>query len=255
MLDTLGTANERSTSRTEQARDLASGPSVTIASPTTSDGKDREVTAIEALDLWSRATRRSLCAEVFLTGKRSLHLYSGPPDQVLTGLCRRFGLDWRRAGGTTVVWSKAWAFDRKADVSEEQFVRLRAGRAPGARPSLPMLLAAWRMGPARRLTAARGLGVADPENVMSRPVIIAMASLPPYIGAGACRSGRSVLEMPDGAVLDVVRQLAGRAPRGALTVRARDFASPGYPAGCEVEITDETGRVRIGARLPGVPLK
>lgn len=89
---------------------------------------DREDPTLLAtyLRLLAQEAHLSLCAEIFL--KETPYLLSvtrGKPEFLLSEICRYSGCDWRKVGEDYIVWSKTWAQDRAADVSDTLLERWR----------------------------------------------------------------------------------------------------------------------------------
>jgi hypothetical protein len=83
------------------------------------------------LSTLSKTAKISLYCEAFLKGDRNglkpagLILTRGTLPQLLNGICRQWGYNICKDGDDYILWSRTWAFDKQADISDRQLTALK----------------------------------------------------------------------------------------------------------------------------------
>jgi hypothetical protein len=245
-LDTLGLGQPSAeTLQAEAKRDAASGPKIDLfrdAGP----GAGTAVTSLAtALRLWSRASGRTVVAEVFLKPRASLTCTRGAPDQVLTAICRTFACDWRRIGDVTVVWSRTWAQDREADVGAGQLAALSRDLAGGGKPAVRALAEIGRLPGPKFETAARCLEQAQLQGGRVAGVCRLLGALSAPGLDRALNGDEANLALTDERAR-VVASLLGHPPAPPVRVSVRLDANG---ASGVVTLKDSSGRGGAEVRL------
>jgi len=261
VFDTLGIGPPDASVREEELRrDRTSGARVTLRDQSGPDAAISETDLAGALTAWAVSTRRTVVAEVFVRERMPLPITSGTPDEVLTAICRTFWCDWRKIGDAYVVWSKTWALDVHADVSESSIAGWHADLDAGGERGLRAMVAMGRLSDPQLATAIRATGATRLMTSSALKVYRLLAALPDgALHSALKRSAR--LWRPSPTVMGRATEVLGEPAREPIALSLRpepdgsayllELTSGGRAAQVTVRIPVRSGMPRRGRSTSG----
>lgn len=200
-------------------------------------GQKPVMTLVVALDLLSRKADIHTYAETFLKKPQVLRFTQGKPEYLLSRLCRDYGCEWRKVGGDYVVWSKSWAQDREADVTQILIDQWSATRNKQGEFGLPTLLEMVKLTDTQITTLNCIFDLSRSLAPLNHDVLRLIASLPPQDRAAAYGVKGTILRTPSAYQMSMLRKIFGQSELDMpilLTIQEKE-------SGAEIRISDQSG--------------
>lgn len=147
----------------DPAANAEAGPAIDLLSEVKGKpGQKPLVSLPAALNLLARKAHINIYAETFVHPQQVLRFPKGSPTYVLTHLCADFGYRWLKVGTEYLVYSKSWAEDRAADISQPELERIIAKRILQGHYELKDYIEWTRKNDLQLKTLEKALGITGP---------------------------------------------------------------------------------------------